>query len=1409
MTTRLNSLRSAIWCVLALPAVLAGLPMLAAELPLAGSSSPEAADSATPVDIPDPVLRKKLEEILGKSPGARITRSEMATLQSLYLSGSSDYQVQQLAGIEHAVNIESLQLPGHAISDLDPLADLTALTRLWLYGNAITDVVPLANLTALTWLGLSNNQIADVAPLSDLTALTHLDLNGNEIADVAPLSGLTALTALGLGYNKVADVTPLAGLTALSRSLFLSGNQIADVAPLAGLTALTRLFLGGNQIADVAPLSGLTALTRLELYGNDVDVAPLAGLTALTWLDLAASEIADVAPLSGLTALTWLDLSGNDVADVAPLSGLTALTSLELSGNEIADVAPLSGLTALTSLGLGYNQIADVAPLASLTALTELDLRYNQIADVAPLASLTALTELDLRYNQIADVAPLASLPTLRELSLASNGMVDVSSLSGLTALTELDLRYNQIADVAPLASLPTLRELNLASNGMVDVSSLSGLTALSWLELYNNDIEDVAPLLANDGLNSGDYVGLKGNPLGPISRDTHIPMLLERGVDARFTRIPGLPEMPDIELQKASVRALLAAWADDFTDLRILDASGRGIDDLTGLEGAVSIRRLFLDRNNIADIAPLAELGSLFALSLSRNNTIEDWSPLAGMGSLRVLALDGNSIRELPPLPSGVRYLYLSDNFLSDISSLADIRNLYDLDVSANSIATLAPLAGKSLGFLHVHDNEVADISPLNFGRMRELHMRNNAVRDISPLLNAERLLMADVRRNPLDDDALAVLDTLRERRVTVLAGETDAVLPLRRWMANAKASCASSTGARTDGHVFVEGVDDAGVRAGPVRVEVGALRAVHFNSTDWETGNAAKGIDGVGAPTAGDWRLSVISALDVEVLSYIRTGDGFVAPLHDVAADATAPFFHAAGDGGHPRGILRTVNMEAEPAKWTTGGYADSGRWHPMVGSMLVRPQHALTLTAGALENEHGLGDGDGMWRLRVRGHPWFAMSLLESSAGHLANLSTAPDNATPLGGRYGTLYRLPLFPVRWRFPRRVRAARQPLLRQAAKWRSWPWTTPATRAGPVRLTMRPRRTVDFDSADLESGNADKGLSGLVEHGGRRLALGDHVRTGADDAFLRPHGGRLPHQPARSGARRRGRQPSCGVLQSGRQHAAGEPAAADERRRVAGIGDRHGHRRPRECIGDGGADSAGRRGAHVHADRTGKGQRAPQRQARRRRGHVAAAGALGRADLRDEPAGDAERPSDQRVDGDSGRVARAAPVADRRRRAAPASGIGGRDDGLVGRTALGGRVLGRLACDGARRRRPSGGDARTRQRRHSRNHAGRHRRGGTLDDGALRCARGVPLVARSGERLARRRAGGRGQPVAGQARSLDGAGLLRQSAASRRVDNDDEPAGDAQRPSDQRVDGGGGLNLARLRLRPTNRVSR
>ena len=85
--------------------------------------------------------------------------------------------------------------------------------------------------------------------------------------------------------------------------------------------------------------------------------------------------------------------------------------------------------------------------------------------------------------------------------------------------------------------------------------------------------------------------------------------------------------------------------------------------------------------------------------------------------------------------------------------------------------------------------------------------------------------------------------------------------------------------------GEVSIDPVDDGGRAFDTITLSIDANETVHFNSNDLETGNEGKGLTGSTGSGEGDWRLVFASDLDIEVLSYIRTTDGFLTAMHDVA--------------------------------------------------------------------------------------------------------------------------------------------------------------------------------------------------------------------------------------------------------------------------------------------------------------------------------------------------------------------------------------------------------------------------------------------------------------------------------------------------------------------------------------------
>ena len=175
-----------------------------------------------------------------------------------------------------------------------------------------------------------------------------------------------------------------------------------------------------------------------------------------------------------------------------------------------------------------------------------------------------------------------------------------------------------------------------------------------------------------------------------------------------------------------------------------------------------------------------------------------------------------------------------------------------------------------------------------------------------------------------------------------------------------------------------------------------------VHFNSDDLEQGSPGKGLSGGTGAGEGDWRLEFTSDLEIEVLSYIRTGDGFLTSMHDVAPSAGNRHRVAVFNPGSNRNqesLLRLINPGDGSAKVTITGIDGNGAPGESEITLTIpdgksRTVGAWDLESGADELDGALGDGAGKWQLLIESdRPVVAMSLLRSPTGHLTNLSTAP--------------------------------------------------------------------------------------------------------------------------------------------------------------------------------------------------------------------------------------------------------------------------------------------------------------------------------------------------------------------------------------------------------------------------------
>ena len=823
---------------------------------------------------------------------------------------------------------EIRDLLGRRRCDDEPIsvAEMASLRYLDASAEGVRDLTGLEHATALTRLDLYGNDISDLKPLTGLTSLTVLNLQRNEISDLRPLTGLVTLDRLGLRENRISDLKPLAGMTSLT-GLSLGDNAISDLWPLAGLAALDWLTLGDNRISDLQPLAGMTSLTELYLDRNAIsDLWPLAELAALDRLTLGDNRISDLSALAGLTSLTVLDLDRNEISDLWPLAELAALRWLILGDNRISDLSPLAGLTSLTQLDLGRNEISDLSPLGALTAVDWITLGDNRISDLQPLAGLTRLRGVFLSHNSISDLSPLAELPALFHIGLADNDISDLAPLSRLS-VGQLDLSHNEISDLSPLADM-----------SLVDREDFPGLY------FQGNRITDASPLLSLQS--SASYYGGRTD-LGH-NAITQVPKLHAATLDLAGNRIASLESSPRYSLNVEG-NMLNAAPRVDSGDLTALRLGGNAISDVGSL---LEDHRHWVTNYSVGV--------SLWRNPLSRLAREEQLPRLRGL-EYPIVSIQGGGqliplVADTPAPGHAERRGVLR---LTNPGSEADAW-LYAPRLGDDARPTAVVLSSGSV--VHVdaedvrrgaRDKRVYGELPIGAGDAVLEVYSSRKIRAKAYIRTADGFLTSVHDTAPADAAGRHTVSffnpasNTRQRsllRLVNMGGE--------------------------DTEVSVTGVDDAGVRRGPVKVRLAARASVVLDAEALESGTGT-GLSGRLGDGEGRWRLEASSDGSIAVMSLVDGPTGHLTNLSTVAAENAVTLFPSAS---HPRhsGRVRVVNRGGA-TELNIRGIDDTGTAVGPLG-LRIGPGQAVEFDSGDWENGNasiglvrGVGRGTGDWRLR----------------------------------------------------------------------------------------------------------------------------------------------------------------------------------------------------------------------------------------------------------------------------------------------------------------------------------------------------------------------------------------------------------------------------------------------------------
>jgi len=213
-----------------------------------------------------------------------------------------------------------------------------------------------------------------------------------------------------------------------------------------------------------------------------------------------------------------------------------------------------------------------------------------------------------------------------------------------------------------------------------------------------------------------------------------------------------------------------------DLEGLTKLNADGRGVTDLSGIEYCINLQKLYLGSNQLKDISLLSNLTKLQELTLT-NGGIRHISPLSNLTKLQRLRLGSNLISDITPLNKliNLQELYLWYNQISNIRPLRHLTNLQRLGLESNKIKDISSLGSlANLQELTLTDNWIIDISFLsNLTKLKRVYLAKNQIRNISPLVNNTGIGEGDevdLKGNPLNDEAYEVhIPALQKRGVKV----------------------------------------------------------------------------------------------------------------------------------------------------------------------------------------------------------------------------------------------------------------------------------------------------------------------------------------------------------------------------------------------------------------------------------------------------------------------------------------------------------------------------------------------------------------------------------------------------------------------------------------------------------------
>ncbi len=410
--------------------------------------------------------------------------------------------------------------------------------------------------------------------------------------------------------------------------------------------------------------------------------------------------------LNCFKGLEWLSINSELDWDT-DWSGLTRLKGLYCSSSltEIAAAMNASQLVWVRSKGSLMG--SDSGSIEEFKNLYHLEIDADYTESLEGISKLQTLRELVLTdAERIQDYEELYDMPQLEVLGIESKGLRDIGFVREMDNLAQLELTGTSLKNVDAIEDCAdTLKVLRLERNYEVkDYSAVLQCKGLEELELYvdyNFDVPmqmpDLSELTQLKRLHLGNYD--KFENLGLLTQLEELTI-----EDAGSGDGEGLGKLVNLKRLNLIDMSVFEGFLDSvpqLSKLETIDLTDSFVwDDISVIFKAPNLKWVYLNDAHagleIKNMTTCESLTGLDMTGLILDRMLEDGSwDYHSQGSDAEIAM-----QEIPEFFAGfpnLQVLYVPGQELEDVSFLADMEQLYYLDVSDNYITDLSPLGGLS----------------------------------------------------------------------------------------------------------------------------------------------------------------------------------------------------------------------------------------------------------------------------------------------------------------------------------------------------------------------------------------------------------------------------------------------------------------------------------------------------------------------------------------------------------------------------------------------------------------------------------------------------------------------------------------------------------------------------------------